>query len=153
MSGGFTSPIIRADRLPRIILVRDIGLTLVMWFIMFLILETELKVGASFIRQLRGLPGAVVDLRLGQFWQHLKPSVMIVVALVALLALASLLTARRQSTARQQPLPPPVAIELLERFAGISLTEMQAATSLKVSVVRLDDVGRIQSVLERRRGR
>lgn len=139
----FEPPIIRRNRIPAMVRVRDLLLTALMWLILFLILETELGVAVTFVRQLQGVPDAVVDLRLDQFWLRLRPTMLMVAFLLGALLIASLFTVSRQTARRRDPQPPPLSEASLAARAGISAEQLAEAGKLRIVRVMRDPEGRL----------
>lgn len=137
-------PIITSAARPRAILWRDIILTLMMWAVLLLILYTELDLIWNGFHVLRGKPGIEIDPQLAQFWRRLRPLLWLMAALVAMLAIATVISRDRRNRAILQSPPPPLAESAIAVRAGISEAELAAGREHRIAVVHVDDDGRLR---------
>jgi hypothetical protein len=123
---------------PRWMKWRDFGLTLMMWIVFAIMLETEFELFAQ--RQLvrLGLADFDTDARWGEFFERLRPFLGIALILIGILAVASLATLVRRRRGLLIPPPPPLAMEAQARRAGMDEATLAAARELENVVVYID---------------
>jgi hypothetical protein len=134
-------PLIVAEHKPRWVIWRDFLLTLLMWILFAIMLETEFELFVQ--RQLvrLGLGDFDTDPRWGEFFERLMPFVQIAMILIGLLALASLITLYRRRRSLLLPPPPPLSIADEARRVGTDESELKAARDLRNAVVYIDKDG------------
>jgi len=120
---------------------RDILLTLMMWCLFAIILETEFELFAKRLLERWGFRDFDRDAKWAEFFERLMPFVQIAMMLIGVLALASLITLLRRRRALSLPPPPPLAIADEARRAGMDETSLAAARDLRVAVVHIDGDG------------
>jgi hypothetical protein len=96
-------PLIVASTKPTWVKVRDIALTLLMWVLFAIMLETEFEMffGRNLARL--GLSDFDSEWNWPEFFQALRPFVQVALVLVSVLVVASLLTLRRVARGRSRP--------------------------------------------------
>ena len=101
-------PLIVASTKPTWVTVRDVALTLLMWVLFAIMLETEFELFFGHYLQRMGLGDFDSEGRWPEFFQALRPFVQVALVLVSLLLIAGLLTLRRVARGRRlaQPAPP-----------------------------------------------
>jgi poly-beta-1,6-N-acetyl-D-glucosamine biosynthesis protein PgaD len=135
-------PLIVAGTKPRWVMVRDIALTVLMWVLFAIMLETEFELffGRYLVRL--GFGEFDVQANWGEFFEALRPFLRIAYVLIALLIVASFLTLRRIARTRRLPEPPPLPIADEARRVGMDEAELLAARELRVVVIHIDAAGR-----------
>jgi hypothetical protein len=135
-------PLIVAGTKPRWVKVRDVALTLLMWALFAITLETEFKLLFGHYLERWGFGEFDTDARWGEFFEHLRPFVSIAYVLVGMLIVASFFTLRRIARARLLPEPRPLPIGDETRRVGMAEEDLAAARDLRIAVVRIDPHGR-----------
>jgi poly-beta-1,6-N-acetyl-D-glucosamine biosynthesis protein PgaD len=135
-------PLIVASTTPTWVKVRDIALTVLMWVLFAIMLETEFEMffGRNMARL--GLSDFDDDWRWLEFLQALQPFVQVALVLVSLLLIAGLLSLRR--VAREHRLPQPALLTAGDeaRRIGLEEADLVAARELRIVVVHIDEDGR-----------
>jgi poly-beta-1,6-N-acetyl-D-glucosamine biosynthesis protein PgaD len=134
-------PIIRSAKRSRLILWRDALLTALMWFILFLILYTELAFVISALLVLLGRSDAVIDAELTLFFRRMRPLLLLIAGLVVMLVLATLVSMRRRNRALATPQPAPLSVAEVAAIAGMTPADLAAAQALKIAVVGREGTG------------
>jgi poly-beta-1,6-N-acetyl-D-glucosamine biosynthesis protein PgaD len=135
-------PLIVAATKPTWVTVRDVALTVLMWVLFAIMLETEFVLFFGHHLQRWGFGEFDTDGRWREFFDALRPYLRIAIALVALLIAAAFFTLRRISRARRLPAPEPLAIGDEARRVGMDEAELLAARELRIVVVHIDADGR-----------
>jgi hypothetical protein len=135
-------PLIVAGTKPTLIKVRDIALTLLMWLLFAIMLETEFELFFGHYLQGIGLGDFDPNGRWPEFFQALRPFVQVALVLVSLLLVAGLLTLRRVARGRKLPQPAPLTPGDEAARVGMDETELIAARELRVVVVHIDEDGK-----------
>jgi poly-beta-1,6-N-acetyl-D-glucosamine biosynthesis protein PgaD len=135
-------PLIVASTKPRWVTVRDIVLTVLMWVLFAIMLETEFELFFGHYLQRLGFGEFDTDARWVEFFEALRPYLRIVIVLVALLIVAAFFTLRRVARAHLLPAPEPLAIGEEARRVGMEEAELLAARELRIVVVHIDANGR-----------
>jgi poly-beta-1,6-N-acetyl-D-glucosamine biosynthesis protein PgaD len=135
-------PLIVADSKPTWVKVRDVVLTLAMWVLFAIMLETEFELFFGHYLKRLGLGDFDSEANWLKFFNALRPFLLTALVLVALLFVAALLTLRR--VARSRRLPPPTPLTIGEQAGGIGMEDpaLAAARELRVAVVHIDADGR-----------
>ena len=135
-------PLIVASTKPTWVTVRDVALTVLMWVLFAIMLETEFEMffGRNLARL--GLSDFDSEWRWLEFFRALRPFVEVALVLVSLLLIASLLTLRRVARGRRLPQPAPLAAGDEARRVGLDEAEIIAARELRVVVVHIDADGK-----------
>src|SRR5213079_136795 len=115
-------PLIVARNMPRAIRLRDFLLTLLMWILFAIMLETEFKLFAG--SYLKGFGFAEFDAEGNWplFFERLTPFLFTTGVLVCLLTAAGILTLRRRRLALLRPPPAPLDFATECREAGLNET-------------------------------
>jgi hypothetical protein len=134
-------PLIVAENKPRWVKWRDFGLTLLMWILFAIMLETEFELFVQ--RQLvrLGLGDFDTSARWGEFFERLLPFILVALLLISLLVLASVFTLRRRRRGLQLPAPQPLAVADEARRTGMKAADLSAMRELKNVVVYIDEDG------------
>jgi hypothetical protein len=135
-------PLIVAGKKPTFIKVRDVALTLFMWLLFSIMLETEFELFFGHYLQRLGFGEFNTEGRWLEFFAALRPFVQVALLLVSLLLVAGLLTLRRVARGRTMPQPTPLAAGDEARHVGMDETALLAARELRAVVVHIDADGR-----------
>jgi poly-beta-1,6-N-acetyl-D-glucosamine biosynthesis protein PgaD len=135
-------PLIVASTKPTFVKVRDIALTLLMWLLFAILLETEFEMFFGHYLQRLGLGDFDSEGRWLEFFQALRPFIQVALVLVSLLLVAGLLTLRRVARGRKLPQPAPLTAGDEARRVGMDEAELIAARELRVVVVHIDADGK-----------
>jgi poly-beta-1,6-N-acetyl-D-glucosamine biosynthesis protein PgaD len=135
-------PLIVATTKPTVIKVRDTALTLLMWLLFAILLETEFEMFFGHYLQRLGLGSFDSEGRWLEFFQALRPFIQVALVLVSLLLVAGLLTLRRVARGRKLPQPAPLTAGDEARRVGMDEAELIAARELRVVVVHIDADGK-----------
>jgi poly-beta-1,6-N-acetyl-D-glucosamine biosynthesis protein PgaD len=135
-------PLIVASTKPTFVKVRDTALTLLMWLLFAILLETEFEMFFGHYLQRLGLGDFDSGGRWLEFFQALRPFIQVALVLVSLLLVAGLLTLRRVARGRKLPQPAPLTAGDEARRVGMDEAELIAARELGVVVVHIDGDGK-----------
>ena len=135
-------PLVVASTKPTLVKVRDIALTLLMWVLFAIMLETEFELFFGHYLERLGLGDFNSEGRWPEFFDALRPFVQVALVLVSLLLVAGLLTLRRVARGRMLPQPAPLTAGDEARRVGMDEAELIAARELRVVVVHIDADGR-----------
>ncbi len=135
-------PLIVAAETPTWIKWRDVGLTILMWVLFGIMLETEfeLVIGRNLARL--GFSEFYIDPNWSEFFARLRPYIRTTVVLIVVLIVAGLLTLRRRRISLLVPQPPALEISADAHRAGMDVSALAAARELPVVVVHIDADGR-----------
>ena len=135
-------PLIVASTKPTWVTVRDVALTLLMWVLFIIMLETEFEmvIGRNLARL--GLSDFDGDWRLLEFFHALRPFLEVALVLVTLLLVASMFTLRRIARGRLLPQPAPLTVGEQAGRVGMAEAELIAARELRVVVVHIEPDGK-----------
>jgi hypothetical protein len=130
-------PLIIASEKPRWVMWRDFALTLLMWLIFAIILETEFELFFGHYLERLGWGDFDTNANWARFFQRLAPYLWLIVMLVALLAASTVATLHRlRRFLKQAPPPPLLAIEEAHR-GGMDAAVLLAARELPNVVVHV----------------
>jgi len=135
-------PLIVASTKPTWVKVRDVALTLLMWLLFAIMLETEFELFFGHYLERMGLGDFDSEGRWLEFFNALRPFVQVALVLVSLLLVAGLLTLRRVARGRKLPQPAPLTADDEARRVGMDEAELIAARELRVVVVHIDADGK-----------
>lgn len=135
-------PLIVADSKPSWVKMRDIALTLAMWVLFAIMLETEFELFFGIYLERWGLGEFDTEGRWLEFFHALRPFVQIDLVLVSLLLVAGMLTLRRISLARRLPQPAPLTVGEQARRVGMAEAELIAAREPRIVVVHIEPDGK-----------
>jgi hypothetical protein len=135
-------PLIVADSTPTWVKVRDVVLTLAMWLLFAIMLETEFELFFGHHLEWLGLGEFNAEANWPAFFDALRPFLLIALVLVALLFVAALLTLRRVARSRRLPLPASLTIGQQASRAGMEEAALIAARELRVVVVHIEPDGK-----------
>lgn len=134
-------PLIVAATTPTWITWRDILLTVLMWVLFAIMLETEAELFFGKYLERLGLGDFHTEAHWLEFFERLQPFIQTTVILVGALLVAGLLTLRRRKLALL--LPQPAALELAadSRRAGMDEAALLAARDFPIAVVHFEANG------------
>jgi PgaD-like protein len=135
-------PLIVASTKPTWVTVRDVALTLLMWVLFAIMLETEFELFFGHYLQRIGLGDFDSEGRWPEFFQALRPFVQVALVLVSLLLVAGLLTLRRVARGRRLAQPAPLTAGDEARRVGIDEARLNAARELRIVVVHIEPDGK-----------
>ncbi len=134
-------PLITAAGQPPWMLWRDRALTMLMWIVFAIILETEAELTiAHVIAIIKGVEPEI-PANWDQFMNSLFPFTLVIIALVSWLVFFGLLTMRRRLRTMLLPQPPPLAFALEAQRAGMEAPSLAEARRLDLAVAHLDAAG------------
>ena len=135
-------PLIVAGTIPRWVKVRDVALTLLMWALFAIMLETQFELYFGHYLQRWGFGGFDTEARWDKFFADLRPFLDTAYVLLGILIAASFFTLRRIARARLLPEPRPLPIGDEARRVGMAEEDLAAARNLRIAVVHIDREGR-----------
>jgi hypothetical protein len=135
-------PLIVAGAIPRWVKVRDVALTLLMWALFAIMLESQFELFVGRYLERWGFGAFGTDARWGEFFEDLRPFLSTAYVLVGMLIVASLFTLRRIAQARLLPEPQPLPIGDEARRVGMAEEDLAASRHLRITVVHIDPDGR-----------
>ena len=135
-------PLIMAAHTPRWVKARDVVLTLVMWILFAIMLETEFELFFGHYLKEIGLGDFHTEPNWPVFFERLRPYLVTTAVLAGLLALASVRTLRRHRRSLLLPQPAPLQAAVQARRAGITEAALLAARDLRIVVVHVDSDGK-----------
>ena len=128
-------PVIHTASLPTWMKWRDALLTLMMWILFGILLW----------RQFTLVKGSFHDAtNLAEFFALLAPYGAFAVMLIVFLLIAAVFTTRRRQRGFMLSPPKPLLLADEARRAGLDESSLAAARSLRISVVHIDDAGRLR---------
>jgi poly-beta-1,6-N-acetyl-D-glucosamine biosynthesis protein PgaD len=143
LPGLLWPPIIKATRVPRWIVTRDILLTLLAWAVLVWLLREPIYVAYDYLRHpifrlttANPLDISVLWVRLGYYW-------ITAAVLIALLWSVGLLRRRRLRAATQSAQPLLLTIEEQAQRAGIDEQNIERARAFKFAKARFNDDGNL----------
>jgi hypothetical protein len=135
-------PLIVASTKPTWVTVRDVALTLLMWVLFAIMLETEFELFFGHYLQRIGLGDFDSEGRWLEFFQALRPFLQVALVLVSLLLIAGLLTLRRVARGRRLPQPTPLTAVDEARRVGMDEARLIASRELRIVVVHIEPDGK-----------
>jgi len=137
-------PLITAAHQPTLMRWRDWFLTLVMWLMMFVMLETEFELLIDHTGEFLGRPDPAADPHWEKFHQRLAPYAVVIGILVTFLTVSAVLTRLRMRRARRRPLPAPLDAVAQAASEGLDALQLQADRELRVAVVFIGEAGEVR---------
>ena len=101
-------PLIVASEKPRWVVWRDFALTLAMWLVFAIMLETEFELFFGRYLERLGLGDFDTNAHWARFFQRLEPYLWLIIMLLALLAASAVATIHRLRRFLKQAPPPPL---------------------------------------------
>ena len=135
-------PLIVASEKPRWVVWRDFALTLLMWLMFAIILETEFELFFGRYLERLGWGDFDTNANWARFFQRLEPYLWLIVMLVALLAASTVATLRRLRRFLKQAPPPSLQATEQARRAGMDEADLLAVRELANVVVHMAPDGR-----------
>lgn len=134
-------PLVIASEKPRWVTWRDFALTLVMWLLFALMLETEFELFFGRYLERLGLGDFDTNAHWGRFFRLLEPYLWLTVALLALLLASTVATLHRIQRFLKNAPPPPLEAAEEAVHGRIGLADLEAARKLRNVVVYVDADG------------
>ncbi len=136
-------PLVVARNAPRAIRWRDFLLTLAMWMLFAVMLETEFKLFLGSYLKAFGLGEFDAKGNWPLFLEQLMPFVITAGVLVYLLVATGVLTLRRRRRALLLPPPAPLDLATEGRQAHLDETSLLAARAARVVIVHIGSQGNV----------
>ena len=135
-------PLIIADHPPRWVKSRDHLLTLLMWLVFGVMLESEFELFFGAHLERLGFGDFDTDANWPAFFERLLPFLLVALTLILLLFVASLRTLRRRRRALLLPPPGPLGITEEIRRTGMDEASLIAARAERIVIVHIDADGK-----------
>jgi hypothetical protein len=138
---GAWPPLIMIAEKPKWVWWRDFALTVAMWLLFAVMLETEFEL--FFGRHIERMGWGDLDTNANwpRFFERLQPYVYLIIILTAFLAVAALATVERYFRYWRRPPPTPLPGADQARRAGMNETDLLAARQLPNVVVHIASDG------------
>lgn len=137
-------PLITAASQPRWMLWRDRLLTVLMWLVLFGILETEMELVFSHLRKFLGRAPVAQSAHFDVFLRRLEPFGIMIAVLASLLFGSALATRRRWFAGLAAQAPSHVPLGQLAAPSGMTAEELHAAQSMRMAVAHIEEGGRVR---------
>jgi hypothetical protein len=134
-------PLIVAAHTPRWVKARDVVLTLFMWILFAIMLETEFELFFGHYLKEIGLGDFHTVPNWPVFFERLRPYLVTAAVLTGLLTIFSVRTLRRHRRSLLLPQPSPLPAAVQARHAGITEAALLAARDLPIAVAHIDSDG------------
>jgi hypothetical protein len=134
-------PLIVASDKPAWVTWRDFFLTLLMWIVFAIMLETEFELFFGRYLERLGLGDFQTDAHWDVFLERLKPYIVLVVVMLVVLVGTTLATLQRVRRALRTGLAPALAPEEQAPFAHMTPEALVAARQLRIATVYVDPDG------------
>jgi hypothetical protein len=134
-------PLIVVSDKPGWVVWRDFALTVAMWTIFAIMLETEFELFFGRYLERLGFGDFNTDANWGQFFQRLKPYLWLVVMLLVLLAASTVATLHRLRRFLKAAPPPPLEAAEAAARGRMEVASLLAARELRDVVVHVDADG------------
>lgn len=128
-------PIISNARHGRLVDLRDLLLTILMWAILLGILYTEIRFAWDSLMVLLGRSDAQIDAELALFWRRMQPLLWLMAGLVVMLAISTILSRKRRDEAIAGRQPEPLQEDAVAALAGMSVAALAEARAHRIAVV------------------
>ena len=135
-------PLIMAAHTPRWVKVRDVVLTLIMWILFAIMLETEFELFFGHYLKEMGLGTFHTEPNWPVFFERLRPYLVTTAVLTGLLTIFSVRSLRRHRRSLLLPQPSPLPAAVQARHAGVTEVALLAARDLPIAVVHIDTDGK-----------
>jgi hypothetical protein len=135
-------PLIVAAHTPRWVKARDILLTLIMWILFAITLETEFELFFGHHLEQLGFGDFHTEPNWPVFFERLTPYLTITAVLGGLLVIASVRTLQRRRRSLLLPQPAPLPTVIQARHAGLDEVSLLSARNLRIAVVHIDIDGK-----------
>ncbi len=137
-------PIISNARHGRLVDLRDLLLTILMWAILLGILYTEIRFAWDSLMVLLGRSDAQIDAELALFWRRMQPLLWLMAGLVVMLAISTILSRKRRDEAIAGQQPAPLPEDAVAALAGMSVAALEAARAHRIAVVHRTNDGALR---------
>lgn len=134
-------PLIVVSDKPRWVVWRDFALTIGMWLIFAIMLETEFELFFGHYLERLGLGDFDTNANWARFFQRLEPYLWLIVMLLALLAASTVATVHRLRRFLKQAPPPPLQAAEEARRGRLEVAALLAARQLANVVVHVTPDG------------
>ena len=134
-------PLIVVSEKPRWVVWRDFALTLAMWLMFAIMLETEFELFFGRYLERLGLGDFDTNAHWARFFQRLEPYLWLIVMLLALLAASTVATVHRLRRFVKQAPPPPLRAAEEARRGRMEVATLLAARELANVVVHVTPDG------------
>ena len=135
-------PLIVVANKPRWVVWRDFALTVAMWAIFAIMLETEFELFFGRYLERLGLGDFDTEAQWALFFQRLAPYLWLIVMLLALLGASTVATLHRIRRFLKSAPPPPLAPAEEAAHGGMEEADLLAARRLRNAVVHVEAGGR-----------
>lgn len=135
-------PLIVDGQMSRLVRWRDLLLTLLMWFLFGLMLETEFELFFGKYLERLGFSGFDTDPQWDVFFERLRPFLRTAFILLCILLVLSLLTMVRRRRSLDLPPPTPLTVAEQAERAGMTAQDLARARELPNVVVSIGADGR-----------
>ena len=140
-TGKAWPPLIVATDKPRWLFWRDFALTVAMWLVFAIMLETEFELFFGRYLERLGLGDFDTNANWARFFQRLEPYLWLIVMLLALLAASTVATIHRLRRFLKQAPPPPLQAAEEARRGRLDVTALLAAREMPSVVVHVTPDG------------
>ena len=140
-ASGNWPPLIVASEKPRWVVWRDFALTLGMWLIFAIMLETEFELFFGRYLERLGLGDFDTNANWARFFQRLEPYLWLIVMLLALLAASTVATVHRLRRFLKQAPPPSLQATEEARRGHMEVATLLAAREMPNVVVHVTPDG------------
>ena len=130
-------PLIVAGERPTWVWWRDFALTLAMWLLFAVMLETEFELFFGRYLERLGWGDFDTNANWARFFERLRPYLYVVVVLLAFISIAAVATVVRYLRSLRLPLPLPLPAAAQARRAGMDEADLLAARDLANVVVHI----------------
>ena len=134
-------PLIMAAHTPRWVKARDFMLTLIMWILFAVMLQTEFELFFGQYLKEMGLGTFHTEPNWPVFFGRLRPYLIIMAALAGFITIASVRTMRRHRRSLLLPQPSPLPAAVQARQAGMDEAALLAARELRIATVHVASDG------------
>ena len=134
-------PLIVASDKPRWVTWRDFGLTLIMWVMFAIMLETEFELFFGRYLENLGLGDFQTEANWDVFFQRLRPYIGLVIILLVTLIVSTVATLQRVRRAIRMHPPAPLPIETEAPYAKMTPEALAAARQLRCATVYVEPDG------------
>ena len=134
-------PLIVASEKPPWLWWRDMALTVAMWMVFAIMLETEFELFFGHYLERLGLGDFNTDANWGEFFRLLRPYIWLIVMLLAILAASTVATIHRVRRSLLLAPPPPLQPAEEAPQAGMDVAALEAARALRNMVVHVEPDG------------
>lgn len=135
-------PLIVDGQMSAVVRWRDLILTILMWLLFALMLETEFELFFGTYLERWGFGDFNTEANWSIFFERLRPYLRVSIVLLCILLVASILTMIRRRRSLDLPPPTPLTVAEQAERAGMAERDLAAARELLNVVVTIDKDGR-----------